>query len=388
LARLVVSISVAVVLLSIASRVDVQASHFVNLTNVYTSDRCDDKPGFVNQFFQGIPTDPSPDLNSLGVCSGNPYHHWYVWADYSVTMTTWVYIGVWDWSRGLWVADHMEYRSPGGYYWVSTLDPDWTDFKSLPECDSSSRTSFSRCADAYEVRAYYWNGSTWVFQDNAKGLVSADWDISGDDDCCHFHWSPNVYDRPAKVNSYTDPQGRSFVEVEWRVAYYDGMPASEGTARLNRLKSWAGALQLEMRRGTSSGAISDGWDAAAGDGFSPLCNWATLWPWSTNIPGFQVTNFQIEESHELSYQCPGQDEEVQGKSTSESSWNPTSISDASASLNSGYWYWRQTFLRRTANQGQSFRLQNEFELNEDGRYPPVTDTSFDNVVATQRQETY
>lgn len=378
-------------LVAFASADDVVATHILDLKSVYTVVQCDDKPGTTNQTFLGIPTDPSPDPHeiSFGGCPTG-YHLFTAWTDYTVGQAVWVYIGVWDWSRGIWVADDMQYRNAGTYSWVSALTDweQWTKFKNLSECSSNPGADFTRCADVYEVYAYYWWGSQWIFADKANGLVLADWDWSGDDPD-HFHWSPNSYDRPTKVLSYTTGDGKDWVEVRWRFAYYDGMPTNEGTNRLNRLKDWAsgglfggGAWQVEMRRN------SDGWDAAE-VGWTPFtgCYIVEIYDWWSTVPGFSVGYDTVEESlpSEWNPQVSCEDdEEAEGKSSDWSNLSAMTISDASQAMSTGpWWHYKQTFLRREARQGYGFRLQTEFELKE-----PWPDTSFDVVIATQRAETY
>jgi hypothetical protein len=181
--------------------------------------------------------------------------------------------------------------------------------------------------------------------------------------------------------------------LNWRFGYYNNLSVggTAGTDRLNRLKAWAGSLQVEMRRN------SDGWDAQAVTPAGQGCVRGPLFSWYTNIPGFEVTESQVEEA------VCGQNEEAQGQTSSEGSWSPFNLSppaiDASYTNSSGYyWYWTQTFYRKPANRGQTFRLQTEYELNESICYPPhplcpgepgwPSQPSFDIVAATQRSESY
>lgn len=229
-------------------------THLGNIVRAWTRVQCDDKPGFYDNFFSGAPTDP----NALGQftysCQSPPGSRdsFSAVVEYVAPLgTNNVFLGIWDWSRGIWVWSAIQ----GGTGGTSTAVITWPYFKDLPECHAAGRDNFTRCADVYEFHIYYWTGTGWQWSDSANGLSLADWDITGNDDCCHFHWSPNSYDRPKKVLSYSSG-GNNFVELRWRMAYYDGMPYAEGTNRLNRLKNWAGAFQVEMRRNT------DGWDGA------------------------------------------------------------------------------------------------------------------------------
>lgn len=127
---------------------------------------------------------------------------------------------------------------------------------------------------------------------------------------------------------------------------------------------------------------------------SPSCSVTAVYPWNSTIPGFQVTVSQMEESYPAHWEAPwqpfcGMQEEAQGKTSDEANWVPFLITEATQAVGNGpWWHYTQTFLRRPANQGQGFRLQTEFELNEAGSYPPPFGESFDNVVGTQRSESY
>lgn len=363
----------------------VSAAPIIDIDRVYGYTICDDKPGTTGLTFQGYPTDSRPDPLQLGGTCPNsvPQHYYSLWIDYQMSAGYDYWIGIYDSARGIWVAStFIDGWTSCNCTWIATWTP---HFKS----DCTTNAAFTTCADSYTVYSYWAQdgSSTWYNYDTVRGLVNGDWDRTGDDDWNHFHWSPNGYQRPTKTAN-----GIDYIRMNWRFGYYNNLSSggTAGTDRLNRLKNWAGSFQVEMRRN------SEGWDAQSWT-WNPgqlSCSKGPIYSWYTNIPGFEVTEAQIEENDCFA------DEEAQGKTTSESSWSTFNLSppgiDASYTNTSGYyWYWTQTFYRKLPNRGQSFRLQTEYELNESPCYPPLPicpgealPPSYDTVAATQRSESY
>lgn len=366
---LVLVLGVMLVVLEEGSPREALAAPNANIDQVDGHIICDDKPGTFQYQFAGYPTDPYPDPPDMfGSCPSSPtQHHFSVWVRYDITAGYDYWFGIWDWSRGVWVASNFidNAWSSCECTWLATWSP---YFKS----NCSSNADFTTCADSYSVYSYWrqQSGGSWYTYDWVHGLVNGDWDWASADDPEHFHWSPNGYQRPIKDAPFTQG-GKSWVYVTSRAAYYDHI-SNEGTERLNRLNNWAGSLQWEFRRN------ADGWDAGQIFG----CSIWSVYTYYTNIPGFEVTTNQIEEN-----EACGGDEEAQGKTSTLSALSAYYLGDASGANNT-YWYYKQLFLRKSANQGQWFRLQTEFELNEYDSYPvPIWgDTKFDIVIPTQRDE--
>ncbi|MBI2780399.1 MAG: hypothetical protein HYX55_01215 [Chloroflexi bacterium] len=233
--------------------------------------------------------------------------------------------------------------------------------------------------EALGVYLYYWNGSAYVYDDDAVGWIGVHSYLDQPGDPTVADWGPNGVTRP----TFTQSSDGQYVTVRqmlwwWNNSYYTSQ--TNGSTRLNRLKAWANMASsvnwtIEFRRedrpggaGQGSPQDKDGWDFCV-----KRENYCYFLTWSSNIPGLRTSD--VEEVRD------GGNEEAQFETGSDQIRNYFAIvTGQKPHFSYANQYYLQVQFLRLFNRGQQVWVKTNSQLQ--GLHPLPTDEYWEYMTQT------